>query len=584
MAFINSIFALPNKCSAILAVKLSPEHAHCSKSHFTIALQQDIDISKKGKARDELQIRHAKTLEEVKRGLVGKAIQSSDHGLLMVDSIQRLGIEHHFEEEIQAILRKKELMLRVNNHRGNDYQELSEVALQFRLLRQEGYYIHADIFDNFWDNNGKLKQTLCEDINGLIALFEASQLSIEGEDYLHEAEESSRQYLNMLLSRFHDHPQMKVVADSLRYPIRKSLPRFTSTNLQLQNTGWTSSLKELCRIDTEMISSLHLKEIFAVSKWWKELGLANELTFARDEPIKWYMWSMACLPDPRFSEARIELTKPLSLIYIIDDIFDFCANIDELTLFTEAVKRWDIAAVEQLPEYMKGCFRALYGITNEFAFKVNIKHGWNPITTLVKSWVMLINAFLEEAKWFTSGYVPKEEEYLKNGIVSTGVHMILVHAFFFIGEGITEETVTVMEGLPTLISTTATILRLCDDLEGDQDVKGDDNDGSYLKCYMMEHPEASIEEAREHATELISNAWKRLNQECLRDANLLPSSFAKVCLDAARMVPLMYSYDKNTPSKLEEYVKSLLHGGAMQSIAQDQTTVSSNNLTSTDTV
>jgi len=51
MAFINSIFALPNKCSAILAVKLSPEHAHCSKNHFTIALQKDIHISKNGKAR-----------------------------------------------------------------------------------------------------------------------------------------------------------------------------------------------------------------------------------------------------------------------------------------------------------------------------------------------------------------------------------------------------------------------------------------------------------------------------------------------------------------------------------------------------
>lgn len=98
-------------------------------------------------------------------------------------------------------------------------------------------------------------------------MFEASQLSIEGEDYLHAAEESSREYLNMWLSRFHDHPQVKVVADSLRYPIHKSLPRFTPTNsLQLQKTRWASSLKELSRIDTEIISSLHLKEIFAVSK------------------------------------------------------------------------------------------------------------------------------------------------------------------------------------------------------------------------------------------------------------------------------------------------------------------------------
>ncbi|ESW31214.1 hypothetical protein PHAVU_002G219300 [Phaseolus vulgaris] len=555
MAFVHSIFASPNHpifSPNILAVKLTPEHAHCSKSH-------NIHIPKSGKVRDDLQIRHAKALEEVKQGLLGNARKSADHGLFMVDSIQRLGIEHHFEEEIEAILKRKQLMLRVNSHKGNDYQELSEVALQFRLLRQEGYYIHADIFDKFLDNKGKLKFTFCEDINGLVALFEASQLSIEGEDNLHEAEESSRQYLNMWLSRFHDHPQVKVVADSLRYPFHKSLPRFISINsLQSQKTEWTSSLKELSRIDADMISSLHLKEIFAVSKWWKELGLANGLTFARDEPIKWYMWPMECLPDPRLSEARIEITKPISLVYILDDIFDFCANIDELILFTEAVKRWDMAAMEQLPEYMKGSFLALYSITNEFAFKVNIKHGWNPISTLVKSWVGLLNAFLEEARWFGSGYVPKAEEYLKNGIVSTGVHLILVHSFFLIGEGITEETVTLLDELPTLISTTATILRLCDDLEGDQDVNGDGNDGSYLKCYMREHPEVSIEEAREHVSELISKAWKNLNQECLTDANPFPSSFTKVCLNAARMVPLMYSYDKNTPSKLEEYVKSLL--------------------------
>ncbi|TKY59376.1 (3S,6E)-nerolidol synthase 1 [Spatholobus suberectus] len=584
MAFCHPIFASsnqpifsPNKCSAILGVKLIPEHAYwrChSKNHFTIALKQNIHISKNGKGRDALQIRHAKASEEVKREVVSKARQNANHGLSMVDSIQRLGIEHHFEEEIEAILKREQLMLRVHSHQGNDYQELSEVALQFRLLRQEGYYIHADIFDKFWDSKGKLKQTLCDDIYGLIALFEASQLSIEGEDYLHEAEESSRQYLNTWLSRYHDHPQVKFVADSLRYPIRKSLSRFTPTILQLENKGWTSSLQELSKIDTEMVSSLHLKEISAVSKWWKDLGLAKDLKFARDEPIKWYMWPMACLPDPRFSEARIELTKPLSLVYIIDDIFDFCGSIDELTLFTEAVKRWDMAAKEQLPDYMKGCFKALYDITNEFAFKIHIKHGWNPISTLIKSWIRLLNAFLEEAKWFASGHVPKAEEYLKNAIVSTGVHMILVHSFFFMGEDITEETVTLMDEFPRVISTTATILRLCDDLEGDQDVNRDGNDGSYLKCYMKEHPGVSIEQTREHVTQLISDTWKRLNQECLTETNPLPSSFTKLCLNAARMVPLMYSYDTNSPSKLEEYVKSLLYSGGMQSIPEDQTIVS----------
>ena len=51
------------------------------------------------------------------------------------------------------------------------------------------------------------------------------------------------------------------------------------------------------------------------------------------------MWPLAVLPDPSLSEQRVELTKPISLVYIIDDIFDVHGTLDELTLFTEAVNR-----------------------------------------------------------------------------------------------------------------------------------------------------------------------------------------------------------------------------------------------------
>ena len=81
-------------------------------------------------------------MEEVKRALVRMARQNVDEYFPMVDSIQRLGIEYHFEEEIAAALqRKHDLMLKTRSYQGNDYQELSKVALQFRLMRQQGYYI-----------------------------------------------------------------------------------------------------------------------------------------------------------------------------------------------------------------------------------------------------------------------------------------------------------------------------------------------------------------------------------------------------------------------------------------------------------
>lgn len=70
------------------------------------------------------------------------------------------------------------------------------------------------------------------------------------------------------------------------------------------------------------------------------LRLDKELKLVRDQPLKWYMGPMAALTDPSMSEQRIELTKAISFIYIIDDIFDIYGTVDELTLFTEAVNRY----------------------------------------------------------------------------------------------------------------------------------------------------------------------------------------------------------------------------------------------------
>ncbi|XP_054778985.1 (3S,6E)-nerolidol synthase 1-like [Prosopis cineraria] len=488
----------------------------------------------------------------------------------MIDMIQRLGLDHRFEEEIQETVRKHYLELETQSHGctdHDDHRQLSEVAMQFRLSRQQRYKVDSGVFENFKDMKGRLSQKFWGNIEGLIELFEASQLSMEGEDDLEEVGNFAYHLLSSWRSRFHDHHEANVIANTLKYPVHKSLPRFTPRSFlfpksQLDN-GWLMPLQNLSQMDTQIVNSINLQEIYAVSKWWKGLGLAKDMKFTRDEPIKWYMWSMACLTDACFSEERIEITKPLSLVYIIDDIFDVYGSMDELSLFLDAVNRWDLGATEQLPDYMKACFKALYDITNEFSIKVQNKHGWNPINTLIKSWVRLCNAFWEEAKWFSSGKLPNAEEYLKNGIVSTGVHVCLVHAFFILGQGINKETVALMDGFPILVSSTSTILRLCDDLQGAEDNNKAGKDGSYLNCYMMDHPGVSEETAREHVKRLISHAWKCLNKECFASSsssNPFPSSFAKYCLNCARMVPMMYSYDDCSPSRLEGHVKSLLGG------------------------
>jgi (3S)-linalool synthase len=69
-----------------------------------------------------------------------------------------------------------------------------------------------------------------------------------------------------------------------------------------------------------------------------DLGLAQQIPVARDQVLKWYMWSMTGLQGCSFSRYRVEITKIISLVYVVDDIFDLIGTLEELSLFTKAIK------------------------------------------------------------------------------------------------------------------------------------------------------------------------------------------------------------------------------------------------------
>ncbi|XP_021666789.2 probable terpene synthase 13 isoform X2 [Hevea brasiliensis] len=501
------------------------------------------------RTKDDFSIEHhQKKLRALKHILRNVSEDDALEDLSMVDAIQRLGIEYLFKEEIGSILQRHSTI-----HRTYNDNDLHEAALRFRLLRQEG------VFKNFKDKGGKFKQKLKYDIKGLLSLYEASQLST-GEDVLDEAEDYSYRLLNSWVTEL-DHNQARAVENTLEHPHHKSLARFMAKHFIIDfqgENGWMNELQQIAIWDFKRVQSQYQQEIIHISRWWKFVGLSQDMKFARNQPLKWYIWSMAILTDPSWSEQRIDLTKLISFIYLIDDIFDVHGTLDELILFTEAVKRWDIAAAEQLPDYMRTCFNALDKVTNEISYKLYKQHGWNPVDSLRKTWASLCDAFLVEARWFASGRLPSAGEYLENGIVSSGVHVVLVHIFFLLGYGVSSEAVEFIDNNPGIISSSATILRLWDDLGSAKDEGQDGHDGSYVECYMKEYKGCSVETARKQVTQMISDAWKQLNQECLFPKSF-SSTFSKACLNLARMVPLMYSYDDNQRLPvLEHHVKSLL--------------------------
>jgi hypothetical protein len=78
---------------------------------------------------------------------------------------------------------------------------------------------------------------------------------------------------------------------------------------------------------------------FFTFRWWKDMGLANKLSFTRDRLMECYFWTIGMAFEPQLSNFRKGLTKVAALVTTIDDVYDVYGTLDELELFTDAVER-----------------------------------------------------------------------------------------------------------------------------------------------------------------------------------------------------------------------------------------------------
>lgn len=74
-------------------------------------------------------------------------------------------------------------------------------------------------------------------------------------------------------------------------------------------------------------------------RWWSELGLAQQLKFSRDRLLENYLWAVGIAEQPQFSKCRLALTKQICILTVIDDAYDVYGLLEEVRLFTCAVKR-----------------------------------------------------------------------------------------------------------------------------------------------------------------------------------------------------------------------------------------------------
>lgn len=464
-----------------------------------------------------------------------------------VDHLKRLCIDHYFQDEVDGAM---DAHLEELAHGG----DLLDATLAFRLMREAGHHVSPDeVLGRFTDGNGDFSMAYSKDIRGLLSLQDISHMNIGAEASLYKAKEftsrnlqSAIDYLEPGLARY--------VRQSLEHPYHVSLMQYKARHhlsyLQTLPTRCTA-MEELALADFKLNKLLHQMEMQEIKRWWMNLGLAQEIPVARDQVQKWYVWIMTAFQGASFSRYRIELTKIASFVYIMDDIFDLVSTQEERSCFTQAIKMWDFAAADSLPSCMRSCYRAIYTVTNDIADMVEREHGVNPINHLKKAWAVLFDGLMTEAKWLTYSHVPSSEDYLRNGVITSGVPLMFLHLLFMLGHDAAE----LIDNIPPVISCPAKIFRLWDDIGNAKEGL----DGSYKELYLRENPGLAASEAEEHMRGLITREWEKLNRESFFSGKAFPASFTQAALNAARMVGVMHGHDgEQRLPVLEDYLRMLL--------------------------
>ncbi|XP_023744907.1 (-)-beta-pinene synthase, chloroplastic [Lactuca sativa] len=503
------------------------------------------------------------SLKEAVRTMIRNEYEKEENtssALSLVDDLQRLGISYHFVNEIRDVLEK----IYSNYFKSHDKwskMDLNLTSLGFRLLRQHGYHIPQEIFEDLKDETGNFKGHLYEDIDGMLNLYEASYHSVEDESILDEARDFTRTHLNEILEYNNicdDQNMLSIISHALAFPLHWRVPRVEAKwfiQTYERRSVMNSTLLELANLDFNMVQAIHQQDLKKASRWWKDTCW-EKLGFARDHLVESFMWSIGQNFMPHF-QGRGTLTKVFAMITTIDDVYDVYGTLAELEQFTDIVNRWDVNVIEELPDYMRICFLALYNSINEISYNTLTNHGFFVLPYLKKTWQDLCNSYLVEAKWYNNGYIPTLNEFLNNAYVSIGVGVVAMHAYLLTLTSVSHEELQEIGRAENIIRHASVIVRLTNDLATSSEELETGDVPKSIQCYMQESGATEVE-AREHIRLLILETWKKLNKERQTIGSSFPQEFIECVTNLARMGHFAYDVNKHTyPDMMRTHVLSL---------------------------
>jgi (-)-alpha-terpineol synthase len=125
-------------------------------------------------------------------------------------------------------------------------------------------FLITELFRSFKDELGNFKAHLCEDIKGMLYLYEASYLLVEGENILEHARDFTTKHLEEFAKRNKDQYLSILVSHALELPLHWRMPRMEVRwfiDIYERSEIMNPILLELAKLDFNMVQATHQEDL-----------------------------------------------------------------------------------------------------------------------------------------------------------------------------------------------------------------------------------------------------------------------------------------------------------------------------------
>ena len=116
-------------------------------------------------------------------------------------------------------------------------------------------------------------ESLRDDVRGMLSLYEAAHMRVEGEEVLNEALNFTTYHLGNIVENYifnNDTSLEAQIHQALQQPLRKRLPRLEALRyipIYQHEDSHNEALLMLAKLDFNLLQELHQKELSQISKY-----------------------------------------------------------------------------------------------------------------------------------------------------------------------------------------------------------------------------------------------------------------------------------------------------------------------------